>query len=129
MNLSIPLCLVLANARWFIIINSIILGFRFVVFIHLFKHLGKSNKVFGLLINIVWLFHHSAFTVLLVIGETWENYEDKVALFELCTICGFVSICTVLLGGAIELIRSLLEFLSSLIYFIKISMIVSTKKK
>ena len=92
------------------------------------KDLLVFDKVYIVLMNLVWIVHHLIFIGFWILEEMeFQKTETSETVSKVISILGICSFMTVLLGGGIELLKFLID---TLIFIVKlIRTIIETCKK
>ena len=84
------------------------------------KDLPVFDKVYIVLMNLVWIVHHLIFIGFWILEEMeFQKTETSETVSKVISILGICSFMTVLLGGGIELLKFLIEFLSLILRVVR----------
>lgn len=103
------MALILSSNKGFIIINSGMLLIRFFIFAKIFSSLSLLNKVYGTVMNLIWFVHHTCYMILFIINQLEIPEENLDLVIKICFVCGYSVIWTILIGGLLSLVKSLIE--------------------
>lgn len=116
LNITIPSVIWLGNIEGFLFFNIFIIVGKFVVMASNFKKISITEKVYIFLMNLIWLIHHLNFIIFYVLENfknknTWdESFMPKMVIY-----CGILAFMIVLIGGGIELLKILFDFVAGIV--------------
>ena len=106
LHMLIPCLIVVSNDTAFFCIVSILLVLFVWVFIKGFKFYPIYKKIFTFFLIVVLSVHHFSFMFLFIVSKL--NFSSMLSLLKICNYLGMIVIFTVIIGGLLELLDSLI---------------------